>query len=180
MKDGSSSRRDLLSLLETQRLEESGTRHDARVSAEQAGHIRPDLQPAGLQLGGEVCRGRVRAAAAQQHNFPLEVAGDKTLRQQQRPLLAQSLLQVAIRFKSAGRGKVPRPLILVRKVDAMQNLPRVDPVSRQPLILQESGSQPRGHEFAERHHFGLHPRTDLPHEAHAGQQLVELADVGRQ
>ena len=70
---------DFLRLVVLERAQQPRRRHRARIRAEHARHVGPDLQPARLQLRREVAGRSVGTAATEQHGVAGLVAGDETL-----------------------------------------------------------------------------------------------------
>ena len=73
--------RNLLGFPVVQALDQPGRRHGLRIGAEKSRRVGPDLEPARLELAGEVGPGGVGAAAPEQHGLALGVACQEPLRQ---------------------------------------------------------------------------------------------------
>ena len=72
--------RDLLGLIVVKLAQQPRTRRQTWVRAEHARYVRPDLEPAGEQLRGEVGARGVGAATTQQHGISRGIARDEPLR----------------------------------------------------------------------------------------------------
>ena len=70
---------NFLSLIVVQGAQQSGGRHGTGIGTEHAWHVGPNLEARRLQFGGEIRRGGVRSAAAQQHGLAGVVRGDESL-----------------------------------------------------------------------------------------------------
>ena len=56
-----------------------GSAGQPRIGREEAGHIGPDLDPLGGQLGGEIARRGIRSAATKQGRVAILAPGDEAL-----------------------------------------------------------------------------------------------------
>ncbi len=72
--------RNLLRLVVMQRAQQPRRRYGARVGAEHARHVGPNLQARRRELGGEIRSRGIRAAAPEQHRLARIVRGDESLR----------------------------------------------------------------------------------------------------
>src|SRR5689334_16761107 len=72
--------RDLLRFVVMQSADQARGRRGARIRAEHAGHVGPDLDLLRAQLGTEIRGRRVRTTTTQQAGVALAVAADESLR----------------------------------------------------------------------------------------------------
>ena len=70
---------DFLRFIVMQGAQQPRRRHGARIGAEHAGHVGPDLEARRVQFGREIRARSVRPAAAQQHGFAGLVRGNESL-----------------------------------------------------------------------------------------------------
>ena len=106
---------DFLRLVVVQLAQQARGRRGARVGAEHAGHVGPDLQPPRAELRGEIRAGGVRAAATQQHGVALAVAGDESLRDHDRRERGQARASAGSGVKSqVADSQLPRARMLPR------------------------------------------------------------------
>jgi len=75
---------DFLRLVVMEGAQQARIRRGARIRTEQAGHIGPDLEPPGRELGRQIGRGGVGAAATEEHRLAVLVTCDKSLRDEDR------------------------------------------------------------------------------------------------
>ena len=111
---------------------------------EHARDVGPDFQPLGAQLGREVGRRGIRAAAPQEHGVALVIAGDESLGDDHRCEPLQALLEGRIGGETAhrreharlGRGAVP--------LLGAQHGARIGPRHVQSVRAQEARADLRG------------------------------------
>ena len=148
VQDFRAARGDFLSFVIVQRTQQARRRRRARVGAEHAGHVGPDLEPLRAQLGGEVrCRG-IGASAAEQHGVAIVVARNEALCDNNRRQDCKPLLQRRIRSEVA-RGR--QHACFSRGAATFlgfQHGPCIDPCHIQPLSAQITCSDLSGHQLA--------------------------------
>ena len=175
-------RSDFLRFFVTQRTQQAcAAGDDARIGAEHARHIGPDFKTDRIQLRGQVRGRRVGAAAPEQHAFTCRVTGNEALRQNNAVAVGQLRLRLessSVVKITAGR-QVSRSFVLMRHVDAPAGCPwhRATSTSR-PCVSQPGCTERRRHQFAERHDFDVHARTDFADQPDAGQQLLQFLRNG--
>ena len=138
---------DFLGLVVVQRAQKARGGRGARVGAEHARHVGPDLQPLGPQLGREVGRRGIRAAAPQQHRVAVLIAGNESLGDDDRREPPQPLLERRIGRETAhrreharlGRGAVP--------LFGTQHGARIRPGRLESARAQEAHADVRGHQL---------------------------------
>ena len=119
--------RDFLRLIVMQGAQQPRGRDGARIGAEHAGHVGPDLKPRGLELGGEIRARGIRAAAPEQHGVAGGVGGDESLRDDRPARARATRLQRRIRREIAGRRQQAR-----LDVGARGAAPRAAPCAHRP------------------------------------------------
>ncbi len=170
-------RGDLLCLVVVERSEQAGVRHGARVGREHARHVGPDLEPAGMQLGGEVGAGGVGAAAPEEHGLALTIARDESLREQHAAALSQALLQRRVGLEAAGGREVACARGGARALLGMQQRARIEPLGVEALAGEEGRADARRHEFARGHHPRAQTVAHLADQVNAGGHLAQLGEV---
>ena len=142
--------RDLLRLVIVKRPQETRGRGRARVGAEHSGHVRPDLEPARAELGGEIGRRGVGAAAAEKDRVAFGIARDETLSDHDRREGRQALRERRIGSETTrdveNTGLGGGAALLGEEHGA-----RVGPVSLQPLSAQEARTEVGSEKLAARH-----------------------------
>ena len=144
-------RRDLLRFVVGQFQKLPRGRRCARVGAEHAGHIGPDLELPSVEQRREISARSVGPTASEQHCIACRIAGNETLRDQQRTERPKSLLQRGIRPKVAGRRQVVCPLRCRLARLGTQPIPRIEPQGRQAMRLQIGLANCRREQFTHRH-----------------------------
>ena len=164
---------DFLRLVVLERAQQARSGHRARIGAEHAGHVGPDLQAARLQLRREVAAGRVGAAAAEQHRVAALVARDEALRDPDGARRRPALLQIRIGIVSAGRGEICRAHAGVASLLRFDHGARIDPLHVDPL--RQSGMRRRGASPSARpgQHAGAQPLAHLADQRDAGADLSQ-------
>ena len=173
---------DFLRLGVVQPGQQARIRHVARVGAEHAGHVGPDLDAAGAEQRTEV-RGRsIRTAAAEDRGAAIGMAGDEALGQQQlRRLRGETHAQGGIRIEAAVDRQPLRPVAGIGQRDRIQPVARVAPAEIQALPAQVGGTDRGRQQLALRQHLGLpvqRPRCRARIVAEGVQCAQAFADGG--
>jgi len=131
--------------------------HIARVGAEHARHIGPDLHPAGPQQRTEVRRRGIRTTAAENGRATIGVARDEALGDQHaRGLGAETRRPVRIGAPLAVHRQALGPVALVGlRRQRVQPLARIHPAEIQTAGAQVGRTHRRGQQFALAQHVGL-------------------------
>ena len=172
---------DLLRLIVVQRAQQPRLRRRARIGAEHARHVGPDLQRARLQLGREVGGRGIRAAAAEQHGVARGIAGDEALRQNdtgQRRRAAPAAPRRRENRRSPTDNST-RALASARSL-GLQPSARIPPVRRDALRIQVARTELGGHQLAGGHHARARAIADLAHERDAARDLPQHQKVALQ
>ena len=167
---------DLLCLIVVQRAQQPCGWGGARIGAEQARHVGPDLQPLGTQLRGQIGGGGVRAAAPEQHGVAIFVAGDEALRKHDRRERRKPPLERRVGGEAAHHRQHARPGTAAGALRA-QHGARIRPGDIQTARAQEARAECGGHEFPARHDAGAGALAHLAHEGDACGDFAQLCDV---
>ena len=124
---------DFLRLVVFECAQQPRGRHRARVRAEHARHVGPDLQPARLQLRREVAGRSIGAAAPEQHGIAVLVARDEALRDPDRAGRRPALLQFRIGIVGARRREIGRAHAGVAPLLGLDDRARIDPLHVETL-----------------------------------------------
>ena len=165
--------RDLLSFPVVQASDQPGRRHCLRIRAEEARHVRPVLETPRLEHGREVGGRRVRAAAPEQHGLPSRVAGNEPLRDHEALDGRETRFEIGARAEIAAGRQELGALALLPDKRAHEQLARIVPYRRQADATQVRRAESRRRELPDREHARVHARAHLPHEPHAGDELLE-------
>ncbi len=126
-------RRDFLRFLVIEPREQARLGHLARIRAEHAGHVGPDLDELGLEQRAEVAGRRIRSAAAEHDGFAVGVARDEPLRHEHVAAFGERALQRRIRNRHDRCREIASPRILVRQRIGFEMLARIEPACRQRI-----------------------------------------------
>ena len=129
---------DFLRFVVVQRPQQPCRRDGARVGAEHARNVGPDLEAHRGQFGGEVRARGVRAAAAQEHGVARFVRRDESLRDDDPAERSPLLLQARIGREIAGRRQQARFFVGAVAALGAQHPPRIDPGRLDSLRVQET------------------------------------------
>ena len=148
--------RDFLRFVVIQPRQQSGIGHFARVRAEHAGHIGPDLNALRTQQCAEVGGGGIRTTAPEDGGAAIGMPGDEALRQQHgRRLAGERAAPVLVRRGVARHRQSLRPRTLVGQEVRLQPVAGVHPAEIQPLRAQIGHTEGGREQLALRQHLGL-------------------------
>ena len=168
---------DLLRLVVVQRAQQPRRRRRARIRAEHARHVGPDLQPLRAQLRGQVGGGGVRAAAPEEHGVALLVARDEALGHDQRCQAGEPLLERRVGLEAALGGQHARaPASGLPRVGA-QHAARVRPADLEAARGEKARAEPGRHQLAHGEHARPRAIADLTHQGDARGDLTQLCEV---
>ncbi len=145
----------------------------ARVGAEHAGHVGPDLDPRAPQQGAEVGGRGIRAAAPENRRAAVGGAGDEALgdRSSRRRPRRSAARRPASPTVIAGHRQPARPVALVGQRLRVQPVARIQPAHVQALAAQVGHAQRGRQQLALRQHLGL------PGQVAAGAARVRRASA---
>ena len=167
---------DLLRLVVVQRAQQARGRRGARIGAEHARHVGPDLQPLRAELRREVGRGGVRAAAPEEHGVAVLVAGDEALGDDDRGEGVQLRGECRIGREIAHRREHAR-LGAARRALRAQHGARIGPRHLEPRRAQEARADLGCHQFPGRQHARARALAHLAHQRHPGGDLAQFREV---
>jgi len=171
---------DLLRLVVVQLAQQARGGRGARVGAEHAGHVRPDLQSHGFQLCSEVRAGGVRAAASQQHGVARGIAGDEALRDDNRGERRKPGRQRRIGREIAGSRQPVAACAGAFAHRGEQPCACVPPLRVQTLRAQVARTDLGGHQFAVGHHQRARAIRDLARQVDALGDLAQFGEISVQ
>ncbi len=143
--------RDFLRFVVVERLEHARRRRGARVRAEHAGHVRPDFEAGGVQLGGEIGGGGIRATTTEQHGVAVLIARNEALGDDDRRELREALLHGLVRSEIAGRGEQARLRRSALALFGLEQRAGIRPLHVDALAGEEPAAQLGGHELTVGH-----------------------------
>ena len=146
--------RDFLRFVVVETDQQSRLRHAARIGAEHAGDIGPDLDPISLQPRAEAAGAGVGTTTTEQAGAALAITNDEALRQQRLALRRETRTPVVIGIQAAAHRQPARPLAEVRRIQRTQPVARVSPANVHALRLQVGHAQCARQQFALRLPFG--------------------------
>ena len=169
---------DLLRLVVVQRAQQARGRGGARIGAEHARHVGPDLQALRAQLRGEVRRRGVRAAAPEQHRVAVLVAGDEALGDDDRRRARSSCaLERRVGGEAAGRREQARRVVPPAGRSARSMVRASVQATSSPCGAQEARADLGRHQLPARHDARAGALAHLAHQRHPGGDLAQLGEV---